>query len=237
MRYQGGKSRLSKYIAPIINAEIEKYGITDYYEPFVGSGAVVEKIICKNRYASDINSDMIAMFQALRNGWVPPESVSEDEYKQYKANKEALDPALRAFVSIGCSFGGKLWGGLARGRGTEVGEAFRSVKRTCTKTHDVLFSCVEYAHINPKSSILYCDPPYANTLAYGSIDFDSVTFWDKVREWSKTNIVFVSEYSAPSDIPLHTEFNHVKTINNINGGKQTSSKEKLYRVSYAAQKQ
>ena len=48
--------------------------------------------------------------------------------------------------------------------------------------------------------MIYCDPPYADTTGYSGVDaFDSSKFWDVMREWSKTNTVYVSEFNAPAD--------------------------------------
>ena len=43
-------------------------------------------------------------------------------------------------------------------------------------------------------------PPYANTTKYTGVpDFDSEEFWNVMREWSKNNDVYISEYEAPDD--------------------------------------
>lgn len=48
--------------------------------------------------------------------------------------------------------------------------------------------------------LVYCDPPYANTTKYtGTPDFDTDKFWNVMREWSKDNDVYISEYEAPDD--------------------------------------
>lgn len=38
MKYLGSKSRIAKYIVPIIQKCIDENNITEYYEPFVGGG-------------------------------------------------------------------------------------------------------------------------------------------------------------------------------------------------------
>lgn len=47
--------------------------------------------------------------------------------------------------------------------------------------------------------MIYCDPPYAGTTAYSSGGFDSAAFWQKCRDLSEENLVFISEYAAPPD--------------------------------------
>ena len=55
--------------------------------------------------------------------------------------------------------------------------------------------------------LVYCDPPYAQTkfpIKYRREvkkydTFDNEEFWDVVRDWSKNNVVVVSETTAPPD--------------------------------------
>ena len=58
---------------------------------------------------------------------------------------------------------------------------------------------LDNCNIWPTNTLIYCDPPYANTKKYES-DFDHVKFWNWVRIMSKDGrYVYVSEYEAPSD--------------------------------------
>lgn len=62
-----------------------------------------------------------------------------------------------------------------------------------------LTPCTSYERVEiPDGATVYCDPPYAGTAKYLK-DFDSATFFDWVRERSRTAKVFVSEYAAPAD--------------------------------------
>lgn len=47
--------------------------------------------------------------------------------------------------------------------------------------------------------VIYADPPYNGTTAYGAVDaFDSAKFWKHARSWSRAGAaVLVSEYNAP----------------------------------------
>lgn len=51
----GSKSRIAKYIVPIIQQCIDDNNIEYYIEPFVGGANVIDKIICKNKSGSDKN--------------------------------------------------------------------------------------------------------------------------------------------------------------------------------------
>lgn len=63
-----------------------------------------------------------------------------------------------------------------------------------------MFSSNDYKDIElPLNSIIYCDPPYANTKQY-TCGLNHEEFWQKCREWVRDgHKVFVSEYTAPSD--------------------------------------
>ena len=72
------------------------------------------------RCASDVNRPLITMYKALQDGWIPPSTVTEEMYAEYKGIQDAEDP-LTAFIGIGCSFSGKWFGGYARSG--EIGRA------------------------------------------------------------------------------------------------------------------
>lgn len=53
------------------------------------------------------------------------------------------------------------------------------------------------------NALIYCDPPYASTTGYkGTGKFNHEQFWQWVREMSKENHVYVSEYVAPDDFKV-----------------------------------
>jgi len=209
LQYFGGKQKISKYIAEVINDIPGNY----YYEPFVGGGSVLEKVSKHTRIASDINKYLISMYNSLQNGWIPPKSVSEEEYNYIKNNKEE-DLALAGFVGFGCSFGGKFFGGYARDKRKKEDFAFtasNSLINQLPKIKNVEFFCGNYLCFAPINYIIYCDPPYVGTTKYSNESFDHELFWKTMRKWSKNNIVFISEYVAPNDfecvleIPTRTD--------------------------------
>ena len=64
----------------------------------------------------------------------------------------------------------------------------------------------------PKGAIVYCDPPYKGTAEYKEGGFNHVKFWQWVREKSKTNPVYVSEYNAPNDFKVIRSFSQKSTL-------------------------
>jgi len=64
----------------------------------------------------------------------------------------------------------------------------------------------------PKEAIVYCDPPYKGTATYAEWWFNHKEFWQYVRELSKTNKVFISEYKAPDDFKAIYEFSQKSSL-------------------------
>lgn len=206
MRYFGGKGTVADQLCTLINQWMKPGQL--FIEPFVGSGWIVRGIRSQKRMASDTNKYLIAMYKALQNGWVPPTSVSQSEYEALKEKVDAPGtmitpglPELIGFVGHFCSFGGMWFSCLAKdGRRDYIGEAARGVLKIVPQIKNVEFKCCDYNHYIPSGAFIYCDPPYDSTnQPYYSKKFDSLKFWDTVRQWSKNNIVIVSEYNAPED--------------------------------------
>ena len=61
------------------------------------------------------------------------------------------------------------------------------------------FAHADYRTFNPEpGTLVYCDPPYANTTGYSLGGFNHDEFWKTMRSWSSNGaVVLVSEYDAP----------------------------------------
>lgn len=202
----GGKSRLAKSIRDVILSRVPDRNVT-YWEPFVGGCGSFEVIAPEFARAvgSDLHEDLILMWRAVQNGWEPPTEVSEGEYQELR---NAEPSALRGFVGFGGSFGGKWFGGYARGGKTSKGEPRNYVSesaRNVLKTRRILTGCdvtfvnLDYRDLEPRpGDVVYCDPPYAGTTEYRGRGFDSAAFWQWCDELHERGVkVFVSEYTAP----------------------------------------
>ena len=78
------------------------------------------------------------------------------------------------------------------------------------------------------NAVIYCDPPYAGVKQYANATkFDYNEFWDVVREWSKNNVVLVSEQSAPEDFECLWEQNVSRSIN---VSRKIRTSEKLFKL-------
>lgn len=203
MKYMGSKNRYAKELLPIILKD--RRDDQWYVEPFVGGFNMINKV-SGLRLANDSHYYLIELYRAIQNGWVPPDKLSEKEYKAIRENPYNYHPYLVGFVGFGCSFSGKWFGGYARGisnKGVARNYCFES-KTNILKQYKGLQGIVienkNYLDLAiPKNSIVYCDPPYQNTTKYSS-QFDHDIFWNWARELARNgHQVFVSEYSAPND--------------------------------------
>jgi DNA adenine methylase len=201
MKYLGGKEKIAKDIIPVILANSESNAV--YVEPFVGSGAVISKVPASyKRFANDKNPYLIALHEATRDGWDAPEVVTEEEYKTIRRNPSQYPKHLVGFVSIACSFGGKVWGGYARDPKSDrnyAAEGSKALKALRPLIQGVTFTTGSYISMNiPAGAIVYCDPPYENTTGYEYIIKNFSDFWNWCNDLTKIGCrVFVSGYKQP----------------------------------------
>lgn len=230
MKYMGSKTRFKKQILQKLNTENRVY-----IEPFAGGMNMIDGVRdAKMRIANDSNKYLISMFQALYFGWIP-ERITKDQYLQLK--KLNGPDYLIGWAGIACSYSGKWFGGFADVVTTRGGfrdyqdEAIRNALKQIQNLKDVLFISGSYDQLEiPDGAIVYCDPPYAGTTGYKD-SFNSDKFWQWVREKSKKNDVFVSEYTAPDDFEcvLQIETKSSLSANGMSGGSKSST-EKLFTI-------
>jgi len=202
MKYMGSKNRYAKEIISIITKGRECSNF--YVEPFCGGCNVIDKIP-GYRLASDINPYLIALLQALKDGWVPPIFVSEEFYREVKQNKDCFPPHLVGYVGFCISYAGRFFGGYSRdsqGKRDYSKEAYNNVIKQAPLLKPIIFKCCDYRDCPiPSSSFIYCDPPYPSTKKYAfqGKDFDYQIFWDWCRYQSRFHKIFISSYEAPPD--------------------------------------
>ena len=247
MQYQGGKSRIAKPISEVIINEVSRWKVKDsdfdcgsnreresnqtFVSLFCGSCVVeaklaphFDRVICNDKHEY-----LIEMLKGVQNGYELPEHISEEEYKYIKSHKDE-DKILAGFVGFGCSFGGKFFGGYARNK-EQTNYALQSKKSLLKDMIDLPnaeFTCLDYRDVDiPNGSIVYADPPYANTTTYQGQKFDSEAFWEYMRQISKHNQVFVSEQTAPDDFECIWEKPFTRTLDR-NKDNQFKVVEKLF---------
>ena len=220
MRYFGGKQRISKQLARYLNTQL-----TDnqpFVDLFCGSCNIVTKIDDNRlRIANDRQKYLIAMWEELQQGWIPPQTVTKQEYKQIRENKDEL-PHLTGFVGFGCSFAGKWFEGYATSDNRNYCKnAYNSTMKKLEHLHNVKFYNMNYNEVTiPKGSLVYCDIPYKNTTPYRKKEvgvFDHEEFYQWVRDNSDTYEIYVSEYkkNVPDDFEIVWEIESKKDIRNV----------------------
>lgn len=198
MQYFGGKCRIAKQIAGLINEQRP----SQYYEPFCGGLWVSQYVQAGTLHLSDVSQPLITLYQALWDGWVPPSVVSEGDYKHYQDKQDYADP-MTGFVGYGCSFAGKYFGGYARyltrnyalSAKNSLARKFKQLREK-----DVRFAVCDYSKVVPEvsGSVVYCDPPYQGTTSYTiAPNFHWLEFWAWVKERSELATVLTSSYEAP----------------------------------------
>lgn len=228
MQYSGGKSRIAAPIADVINGAISENG-GGFVSLFCGACTVEARVVAPYRICNDKHEYLIAMWQALQRGWVPPEEVSEEMYKAVRANKDA-DKALAGFVGFGCSFGGRFFQGYARNkRGDNFAKRAKdSLLNDAEALRDVKFVCGDYRDVEiPEGAVVYADPPYEGTKGYGWA-FDHTAFWNYMRGLSRTHAVFISEEHAPADFTAVWQQPLRRTLD-VNKDNNPMRVEKLWR--------
>lgn len=237
MKYMGSKSKVAKYIVPIIQSYIDTNNITTYCEPFVGGGNVIDKIKCQTKIGIDANPYLIALLnKAVKNPNTLYEKVSRELYNkarnEYKTNIVSFEDWQIGNIGFLASYNGKFFGGYAGVVHTKTDtvrdyydESRRNLVNQSENLQDIIFKCADYTSCQElKKSVVYCDPPYKGTTKYSaSIDYDA--FWDFCRELSENNIVLVSEHNAPNDfIPIWQQ----EVIRTLDNKQRKKSIEKLF---------
>ena len=200
MKYLGSKRRIANEILPVI-LKNRKEGQW-YVEPFCGGCNLIDQVE-NPRLANDSNLYLISFCQALANGWLPPDNISEEKYNEIKNSRDNFAPHLVGYVGFQLSFGAKWFGGYRRdkvGKRNYPLEAYQNVKKQQPLLNGIVFRNVDYQNLGlPEKSIVYCDPPYENVTKYKD-EFNHTEYWRWIRKIVlEGHSVFCSEYNAPDD--------------------------------------
>lgn len=237
MQYMGGKAAIGRRIVQTILDDTPHR--KNWFEPFVGGGNVLEHAAphFTRSVAMDAHPDLILMWQAVADGHNPPEFISREQYTELR---NAEPSALRGYAGFGASFGGKWFGGYAgdhdrsgtRDPLTKI--SCRTVTRQGTgfRAHDVVFRHGLFGSLTPPpGTVVYCDPPYANTTGYSTGGFDHGLFYKTLLAWSQNGCaVYVSEYTAPEDVPYTVIWSRDKRNVLEAGDNQRTVTENLFRI-------
>lgn len=242
MKYMGSKSRIAKYIVPIIQTYVDDYSST-YIEPFVGGANVIDKVKVKNKHGFDLNPYLIALLQRVRDKKPLYEEVSKELYDKARSsyNNKTQEFTDWELGNIGflASYNGRFFDGGYAKPGYEklkngkqrYRDYYQEAKNNILQQQDSLqgvhFETKDYRELSPVNCVVYCDPPYQQTKQYANATtFDYKEFWEIMREWSKNNIVLISEQQAPEDFECIWE---QQVSRSIKATDKTKATEKLFK--------
>lgn len=249
MRYQGSKFRHAKQIIQAVEDNSDAKRDWFLIEPFVGGGNFTMHWegpsigYDKCKYAVGC-LDLIKQLDFYEE-YIPQNRDDEYTEKAYKFWKN-IDPEDEKLISIkgywgyALSFGGRFFEGFRRSDKRDYAkESYNFAKKQSTKIQNARFFQSDYLDLEywqfdniEGNKVFYLDPPYKSTKKYKSAEsegkgFDHDEFWEWVRELSRNNLVFVSEYQAP-DFMEEIWAKPVSTCVNRKASKKAV--EKLFRV-------
>lgn len=242
MKYMGSKSRISKYILPIIQQRINDYGLKTYVEPFVGGANVIDKVVCENKIGCDKQKYLIALYENLHRINELPDFITKEHYSKvresFNNNTSEFEDWYKGAIGFLASYNGRFFdGGYAGIVHTKAGttrnyydEAKRNLEKQIEDLKNISWRCGDYRTTcsNLEDCLIYCDPPYKGTKQYGvSADFNHAEFWDWCREMSERNIVLISEHAARDDFECIWEMPTKRTIDNT---KRVDCIERLFEI-------
>ncbi len=204
MQYLGGKSRIAKHLAEVIDQHRQPGQLV--WDAFCGGLSMSVALRKKGPvWSTDANVALISLYRAVQNGWEPPAEVSKETWEAAKALPDS-DP-LKAFCGFACSFGARWFQGYATDKngtrnrnGIPSNFAAGAAKKLPSEVRGLRFDAVDFNAVEPgpTAAMLYLDPPYAGAKSYeGSPKFDHSKFVERVLGWAKHTHVFVSEYAFP----------------------------------------
>jgi DNA adenine methylase len=227
MAYVGGKSKCYEHIIRVLNDP--KYNEMKYLEPFIGMAHILRRVTNKKKYiASDVNENLICLLKGVQTNEKTP-FISKKKYQTLKQQTEStFEKSLAAFTY---SYNGKEFGGYTKTDKNETRNYpeeriryYQTLKENKTFMSTKLKNCAYNKH-KPQNYLIYCDPPYKDTTDY-STNFDHDLFWQTMRDWSKKNTVFISEYQAPKDFRVVSKGEKFMSLSG--SGSSNKRTEKLF---------
>ena len=213
MQYLGGKARLGGQIVRAILQDLGRERLGVVADLCAGAGGVTHRLadVSERVIAVEAHPGLVALHRAVQDGWVPPEHVSEEEYRALREVNDQTDPRT-AFAEFGCSFGGKSWGGYARtvsGNTSARNYALNAQRAVARETRpNVEHVCADALAWDGAVEVAYCDPPYEGTTGYAAVAAvaavaaaEQGAWWRKLQALADRGVAcYLSEYAeAPPE--------------------------------------
>lgn len=212
LKWIGNKQRFSHEIASYFPAQ---FG--DYYEPFLGSGAVLGTLAPRSAFASDAFYPLIEIWQALKDrpeelkhwyaerwermGGRSKEDVYEEVKSSYNSHPNGAD---LVFLCRSC------YGGVVRFRKADgymstpcgvhhpispasFSRRVDEWRQRCQGSQFIHSHFIEIMDRAKRGDLIYCDPPYTDsqTILYGAQAFNLPSLFEAVAR-CKSRGVFVA---------------------------------------------
>jgi DNA adenine methylase len=202
LTYYPPKSQLLKWVGnkQKFAVEITKYFPTDfnkYYEPFLGSGAIIATVAPSKGLGSDTFKPLIEIWQKLATNpdelieWYSQrrkrigDETKEQVYESVKASYNASPNGADFLFLTRAAYGGivrfrKADGYMSTPCGVHTPIPIESfvgrVKEWRRRLKDVEFERLDYKdaiELSRSGDLIYCDPPYSHSqsILYGAQDF------------------------------------------------------------------
>lgn len=210
MVYVGSKSRICKYIVPIIQSYIDKNDYENFYDIFVGGGNLIDKIKCKNKIGSDVINDLIILHKKNQVGWEPywfdycikyndeQYRVLWELYKNFKNVFNGSFEITRAFFGFIVSYNGHYFDsfGVSKNNRNYILERFKNIVKQSKSPlyQDINFICKDYKEYDSTTKgLIYCDIPYVGTKDYKTdFNFNEFESWC-FKTKTEHNTILLSE--------------------------------------------
>jgi len=193
--------------------------IGTYYEPFLGSGAILGTLSPKVAVCGDICTPLIGIFNTVKNN---PDKISvgykqrwdklqKKGYTYYYEVRDSFNgsksPEDLLFLSRTCVNGlirfnknGDFNNSLHHSRkGINPETLARVIKKWSLVIHDYDFSSKDYAELTKNAKpgdFIYLDPPYLNTKGRYFGGFDMERFYTYLRELNKRKIKYALSFDG-----------------------------------------
>jgi DNA adenine methylase len=210
LKWIGNKQRFASEIASYFPPSFGTY-----YEPFIGSGALMSTVRPEKGVGSDTFHPLIEIWQTLMSG---PDKLKSWYKIRYELMAGSTD-RVRAYESIKAQYNAKpngadllflcrsCYGGVVRFRKTDgymstpcgihdpikPEEFARRVDDWHIRLRGCTFKLADYAAIMAEAhpgDLIYCDPPYTHTQAilYGAQDFRLADLFASVAKCKKRGV-------------------------------------------------
>jgi DNA adenine methylase len=203
LKWIGNKQRFSAEIASYF-----PWKMTKYFEPFLGSGAVLGTLAPKKAFASDAFEPLIEIWQTLQRSpstlkqwyadrWQSMMSGEKvEEYEKVKASFNRHPNGADLLFLCRTCYGGvvrfrRVDGAMSTPCGPHSPVSPNSFARRVDEWHQrtagaefAIFDFAEAMSRAGQGDLVYCDPPYIDTqkILYGAQTFDLSRLFDSVRQ-------------------------------------------------------